>query len=216
MKTYIYFHICCINNWISIVDQLYTNIKKSGLYDIVDEIRCGVLGNCDLSIELFNDPKVKIVAQSLDIGLYETISVNKLHEDALSEDFYALYIHSKGVRYNGTRPNVIDWVNFLTYFNIYKHKECIELLKNTCECVGVNLVAVPTVHYSGNFWWSKSSYIKTLKPCYYDNYNAPEFWITSGSGHFVTLWNSNIDQYHHPYPYTEYINKDIEVKGIRK
>ena len=53
MKTYIYFHICCINNWPIIVANLHNDIKNSGLYDVVDEIRCGVLGEYDPNYEFF-------------------------------------------------------------------------------------------------------------------------------------------------------------------
>ena len=41
----IYLHICCINNWKSVVDDIILNIKKYNLYDKVKEIRAVVLGN---------------------------------------------------------------------------------------------------------------------------------------------------------------------------
>jgi len=58
MKNIIYIHICCINNYRQVVNQLFYDIKQSGLYDIVQEIRCCILGNYDP--ELFIDKKIKI------------------------------------------------------------------------------------------------------------------------------------------------------------
>lgn len=40
MNIYIYFHICCINNWKDVFNNLFNKIKDSGLYDIIKEIRC--------------------------------------------------------------------------------------------------------------------------------------------------------------------------------
>ena len=39
-KVYIYMHICCIANWKQVVDGLFDDIKQSGLYEKVIEIRC--------------------------------------------------------------------------------------------------------------------------------------------------------------------------------
>ena len=37
MKTYIYFHICCINNYETVFYNLMDKIKNSGLYNDVTE-----------------------------------------------------------------------------------------------------------------------------------------------------------------------------------
>ena len=176
MKTYIYFHICCLNNWKEIVDKIIFKIKDSGLYDKVDEIRCGILGNYEKYELLKNDPKIKIIGNSPDIKLYECFTINMLYNDALrsTEEFNVLYIHSKGLNHNKTNPNVEDWVEYLCYFNIYKYAINLNKLLEF-DTVGVDLNYDKVIHYSGNFWWSKSSYIKKLKECTYDCYNSPEF-----------------------------------------
>lgn len=217
MKTYIYFHICCINNWSDIVTQFYADIKNSGLYEIIDQIRCGILGEHDGSHPLFTDPKVSIVAQSLDINTYETLTLNKLLADANEEDFYVLYIHSKGVGHKGNLPNITHWVAYLTYFNVYRYKDCMTLLQNHgYDAVGVNLMETPILHYSGNFWWSTSKHIASLPPFDFIHYHAAEFWVCSGKGKYVTLWQSNINHYYKPYLASQYVNKEITTKGIEK
>ena len=117
MKTYVYFHVCCINNWKEVFSLLMSSIHISGLYDRVDEIRCGILGDFSESKQLFDDPKIKILYNLFDISLYETPTLNFLHEDSKTEDFKALYIHTKGIKHyrDPTRePFVKDWVDYLS------------------------------------------------------------------------------------------------------
>jgi hypothetical protein len=211
MNIYVYIHVCCINNWKSIFLKLYSNIKNSGLIDIIKGIKCNILSTNNDDVLFFKDlDKVEIIGLYNDLNLYETPTINLLHEHALIEDFYVLYIHTKGVKYNDTSENIKDWVNFLTYFNIQKHTECINYLLEY-DAVGVNLYSNPPIyptHYSGNFWWSKSDYIRKLDKCIYSNYNSPEFWLTETEiGNYLSLLNSNVNHYHERYQEEKYINK---------
>jgi hypothetical protein len=207
MKKYIYFHICCINNWKDVVNDLLFKIKDSKLYDFIDEIRCCILGKCD-DMSLFNYDKIKIIDTNEDITLYETFTINKLYEDSKKEDFMVLYIHSKGLNHNGKNQCVLDWVDYLSYFNIYLHSLCIKLLEDNYDTVGVNLQFQRALHYSGNFWWSKSSYINKLEKCIYNHYNAPEFWITEKNiGKYANLWSSKVNHYDTRYEKEKYMIK---------
>ena len=219
---YVYFHICCINNWEEIVSRLFFKLRNSGLYNIVTAIKCVVLGNYNNCI-LFADPKVDIVYHSLDLSLHEKQSINILYNDCVktTEEFHVLYLHSKGVKHFNnlkTEKNVSDWTDYLAYFNIYQYNLCLSMLSN-CDAVSVNLQQsvddhIP-LHYSGNFWWSKSSHICKLTLIHDTNYYSPEFWITSfTSGVYESLWNSNTHHYDSPYPYYEYENKPIKSKFI--
>ena len=205
MNNYIYFHICCINNWKDIFNKLMENIKKSRLYDNIKEIRCNILTK-DNDLSFFSDPKIKIIGTSSNYNLYENSTINLLYEHSYQEDFNVLYIHTKGVTHKGS-VNVADWVNYLTYFNIYKYDICLEELK-TNDTVGVNLQELPELHYSGNFWWSKSQYIRKLEKCQNKQYCSPEFWLTEKKiGNYVSLWLSNINHYNQRYMDENYINK---------
>lgn len=208
MKTYIYIHIATVNNWESILFDLLWKIKDSNLYDEIDEIRCGILGDKGNS-KLFNLPKIKIIGESDDLSLYESFTINLLHDDALNaeEEFNVLYIHTKGSKHDGNNINVLDWVKYLCYFNIYKYKTCFKYL-HSHDSVGVNLQeSRGSLHYSGNFWWSKSSYIKRLEKCKREKYNDPEFWLTEKRiGNYVNLWLSHVtDHYTERYTYDKYI-----------
>jgi hypothetical protein len=186
---------------------LFKAICTSGLYEKVQEIRCGVLGTNsedDLSHPIFKDSKVKILYHSTNLQQYERPTLKELYQHSLDNNFLALYIHSKGVKWNGGNIYVNDWVNYLTYFNITKHKDCLIHLENN-NVVGVNLQHNPCTHFSGNFWWSKSSFIKMLNPEINSSYCAPEFWITQNKhGIYYSLFNSPVDHYKDRYTPEKY------------
>jgi hypothetical protein len=138
----------------------------------------------------FHDKKIELIGSDTNVGLYELPTIHSLHKHAFVEDMYVLYLHTKGVKHNNRNKNVLDWVNYLTYFNIEKHETCIQALEDGADTVGVNLQKDKTVptHYSGNFWWAKSDYLKKLPPCVYTHYNSTEFWLTEKEiGQYVTL-----------------------------
>lgn len=215
-KTYIYFHVCCINNWHIIVNDMLSQIKKSGLYDKVNEIRCCVLGDYIDHKYIFEDKKMNIIFHSYDLSLHEFKIMEILYKDSLTENFDVLYIHSKGVRHNGLNKCVTDWVQYLIYFNVVLHQKCLDNLK-TYPVVGINLVDISgtNTHYSGNFWWSKSEHIRSLDKLTDKSYNGPEFYITNKKNTtYLSLWCSNIDHYKSEYHNNKYINKsETEYKN---
>lgn len=199
-SNYIYIHVCCINDWKDVFNYLLFKIKDSGLYDVTKEIRCCVLGEYEPSV--FNDPKIHIVKSSPHLNLYEKFTLDQLHDDAQTEDFNLLYLHTKGVSHTepGYRKNIKDWVNYMCFFNIYQHKRCINLLKNV-DCVGVTLHDLPKLHFSGNFWWSKSQYIRKLEKCIIVIHTSTEFWLTEKRlGRYKSLWHTDLNLYRVPYP----------------
>ena len=218
MNSYVYIHVCCINNWRDIISKFLIDIKDSGLYEKITKIKCNILtdNNDNLSDIIFHDAKIEIIGINNDIGLYEQSTLNLLYEHALNDDFKVLYIHTKGVKHNNTNICVTDWVKYLCYFNIYKHEICMNELENY-DVVGVNLQELPELHYSGNFWWSTSNYIRKLNKLVYEHYCSTEFWITKEkNGNYLSLWLSNIDHYMQRYEEDNYINKPINIDSTYK
>ena len=210
MKIYVFIHICCINDWKKRLIMFLLLFHTSGLYDHIEKINCGVLGNGSYISEILElDSKINILHHSEDMTLYETSTLNKLLEYAISneeEEWYILYLHSKGV----TKPNdmnIYDWIQYMLYFLVEKYEKCLDSLINY-DCVGVNLQKDPMLHYSGNFWWTKRSFVRNLEPCQHTNYNSPEFWITSNNyGKYKNLFSSNVNHYHSNFPSERYRNK---------
>ena len=164
----------------------------------------------------------------------EQIIINHLHKDAQKEDFYVLYIHTKGVkRYiedDHKYQCISDWVDSLLYFNIQKHGSMMDAL-NEFDISGIGLITwVPPEErgkgeekrktlpspgdqpiFDGNFWWSKSEHIRKLNPVLNIGYTGPELWITQlYESKLISLWNSEKDHYHENYDSTEYKGKKLK------
>ena len=222
---YVYYHVCCIANWRTIVSRMLFKLKNSGLYDIIKKICVTVLGdNENLADPLFSDPKIIITFYSPDISQYERPAINNMIEDAKNcesenDEFYVLYMHSKGVKHMDDRilsSNIYDWCELMFYYNVYNHNVCINELNNGASAVGCNLQerGAP-LHYSGNFWWSKSSHIKRLPKIVDDYYNTPEFLVTSIDGTYKSLWHSDINHFMGQYPSHLYEN-NLNIQTMDK
>lgn len=217
MKTIIYLHICAINNWREIVQKLFDRIKSSGLYDKIESIRYTLLGDAEcLNDEMFKDLKFHNIVYSPQLDLYESVTLNKLWYASQEEEFNVLYLHSKGVSYNGKNDLVTKWVEYLTYFNIDCYSDCLKQLEDN-DVVGVNISNYIMLHYSGNFWWSKSSYIKkSTQYCFYYTYNAPEYWITlSREGSYVNLFHLQDNFTLMDLTEEDYKNKPLNIKKYK-
>ena len=74
----------------------------------------------------------------------------------------------------------------MTYFILEKMEICINEIYNGYDAVGVDWNEIPNKHFSGNFWWASSEYIKSLPPADLEKtfiHNLPterhfaEFWM---------------------------------------
>ena len=217
-----------INNWEIVTNQILEEINNSGLINKIENLFFFVLGDLNKNnlekikkIQNLN-PKYKVKSIRKEIQTYEKITLNSLLDDCKNKykNCKILYAHSKGVTRVGNK-NVEDWVKYLTYFNVNKHEECIKFLEKYDTC-GVNLHKEPSLHYSGNFFWANSEYIKNLVEldirehfiCHEDYakyYLASEMWICSQTKNCVSLHNSNINHYHQGYKLDDYKDKINEI-----
>lgn len=220
-KIFIYYHVCMINNWEEITNQILHQINISGLIDKIDNLFFYVVGELNKNnlekikkLQQLN-PKYKVKSLRKEVQTYEKITLNSLLDDCQNKysKCKILYLHSKGITRVGNK-NVEDWVKYLIYFNINKHEECLNALDKYDTC-GVNLNEKPSFHYSGNFWWGNSNYIKKLDPLeikenfvshddYVKYYLASEMWLCSKTKNCKTLHNSNINHYHQEYKKDKY------------
>jgi len=182
IKIHIFIHITLITDWLTIFNDQINKIKESGLYDKVEKIHLGILGNLKIFIEntIFNDPKFNILYIDSKVELYEIHTINHIKnlcdtiDNVDNNELYILYIHTKGVRNAGNKNVTKSWRSMMEYFLIEKHNECLNYLEYY-DCIGNNLVNLycndksncyvnenHSYHYSGNFWWSKKSYIDKL------------------------------------------------------
>ena len=230
---HIFIHVCMIDEWENILLELLNKIKNSGLYDIIDNIHIGILGDSNnLKNNIFNDPKIKIAYIDSRIYLFELHTINYIKsfcKDILDEEIYILYIHTKGVRRAGNKIVIDSWREMMTYFLIDCHKDCLKNL-SFFDTIGNNIVNLRgsdknfinknhTLHYSGNYWWTKKTYINKLPylninfndDLYECRFNA-ENWILSNypDSKIGILFQDNTNTHpYHRYIFDYYKNKKI-------
>lgn len=76
----------------------------------------------------------------------------------------------------------------LDYFILEKYRLCLYWLERGYDVVGVALSLYPTLHFSGNFWWSKSKHLDKLPTQIRRTYYAPEMYVCSQpNGKYISI-----------------------------
>jgi hypothetical protein len=166
-----YLHVPELNNWQMVFAEMAECMYTSGLIEGADKIVLCMNGrkeNMDpiVSILQQNSDKIEVCYVNANAGKWEWPSINKLKEDidaSETEDDYIGYAHLKGLsRPDPTDKMASDWRHMLSYFIIEKWKDNIDLLSQGYETSSINWTDAPWPHYSGNFWWARSNYIRRL------------------------------------------------------
>jgi hypothetical protein len=203
----IYLHCYCFGSYASILYNKYKKINSSELlknidnfYVIVSNVqerhkdflqKFSTLSNKIKIIHLLN-PVFNDESDTLNFILYKS-------NDSLTNR-RILYLHTKGVTHSHplAKKNVDAWVEYLDLYNIHKWKECVDALDTNDVAGGLYESSNPK-HFSGNFWWANTNYIKTLPEITEKNYklfNRGEFWILSNTDKIYPVSeNSTIDRY---------------------
>jgi hypothetical protein len=201
MEIRAYYHILLVNNWKEIVIEQLTVMKRSGLYKIAREIKIGALGSDlkELEAVLKDYPKCSIAYYSENVKEYEFATLDILHEDSKKgKPFYGVYFHVKGVSFPLNSGGKY-WRDYMNHYNLTTWKECVKKLQKGYDLCGVKLLGPQdrggwNLHYSGNFFWFKSTYIKKLTPetTRKDRFRA-EFWSCTGKPKAATLCQMFVD-----------------------
>ena len=147
----------------------------------------------------------------------------------INRDCNILYLHTKGISHINNlltqQNNIKNWVDMMLYFLVEKFELCIDKLNNN-DAVGCNYYTTPEEAYhlacggqvflafSGNFWWSKSNFIKTLpKLNISENINKydAELWLCKNNPTVHILHNSHVNHYLQNYPRERYIIKKFNA-----
>lgn len=112
-------------------------------------------------------------------------------------------MHTKG-QFNNSKT-IRDWINYMLFCNVLNYDFCCNKLKEY-DTVGHNLLENPEKHYSGNFWWSNTNYIKKLNMNNMKYPNDAEFLILLSEEIHYCIHNSNKNYYHEEYKLENYKN----------
>ena len=182
-----FIHVYMINNYYAIFTEQVDLIYKSGLYDRCQFIFVGCLGSKKDKLRLEHSVKEYSKYKFSAIGnrdMFEFYTLRYLKETVNNNpDFYGFYIHSKGVSW----PNNVGgkhWRDYMNYYTLVRWKDNVTNLERGNDTCGVKLLGKQwPLHYSGNFFWFNSAYVKKLQEIdslNMKNRNNAEFWICSG------------------------------------
>jgi hypothetical protein len=201
----IYF-ICCIGNYIKIIEEQLNLLLYSGLFDKTKKIICYICNynaNDAELIKLFYNYFTKVEFYSTSENLYEKFAFNNFKKHLPQEPYYCYYMHTKGVS-KPESSHIVQRRSILNFYTILKYEISLKLLKYY-DAVGVTLFRYPKTHFSGNFWWTKSEHLCTLPDLIGDKYLEPEMYICSNSfGKYIglskeenTFESSDINHHYH-------------------
>lgn len=222
------FSVSVIGRVNQVVPGLMARIVSSGLYDQSDRVWLVINGDPgDLDHSGFHEvaeglPKFVPVTAWPDASKCEFPALRVAWDRSRDAGATVCYIHSKGVT---RQPNqqMADWTEYLSHFTIDRWRDRLADLEGH-DCTGVNLGGSPAdlsespatwgygkapLHYSGNFWWSRSSHLAGLPdPMAWPpdgNYLRwrvmAEMWLCQLPGaRYHCAWRSGVDHYAQAYP----------------
>ena len=228
IKKYCFIHSCNLENVGTYrLENLIQTLRVTECENIFEKI---FINNIGLPIENIYGEKYEVVNCSGNSQLFENPTINLINDFSKENpNCYILYLHTKGIRYSKDDNKENDWINYMLYFLVEDYKNCISILHKNYDTVGCDYSIEldqnvfngyapypPPPHYSGNFWWANSNYLKNLpKLCMEKpDRNAPEFWLFKNKPKFYNLHSSNVNHFISAYPrdvYTPTLEKTMKI-----
>ena len=213
MATKCFFHICAKNaHSRHIVHEMTIAILFSGLYDAADSIYCYMSGTEEWMSLVKTDiltygSKFKLMAYVPGDTSYERLTLEDIHNH-IQDDDRILYIHSKGVNHSPDFQCVTDWRTYMLYELIRYHPKWTSLLTdNSYDVIGCNYRSEPLPHFSGNFFWIRGAYYKTLPRKIGHDYLDPEIRFScSQNPRVLNVHESFVNHYHNLFPPSNYVD----------
>jgi hypothetical protein len=159
---HIYYHIYAIEGVEEIIDEQLSLIEKHFDFPYILNVGISIAEN-NISTEFILE-KIKLNLRDIRSKGNEWTTLDLIRNDAekFGDSDYILYIHTKGAsrQNDGRYENIKSWRHLMNYFNIEKVKNVFQLFEKTeFNTYGVLLKGY---FYSGNFWWAKGNYLKTI------------------------------------------------------
>jgi hypothetical protein len=182
---HIYYHIYATDGVESIIDEQLNLIKTH--FDFPYILNVGIaLANQNQPISHIFD-KVKNIRDVRASGNeFVTLDLIEKDKNKFGDSDYILYLHTKGAskQNNAGYNSIISWRHLMNYYNIELNKKIFNIFeKTTYNTYGVLLGKAGNWKiYSGNFWWAKASYLKTIEMdgVKRNRYNAEVDYIQNG------------------------------------
>jgi hypothetical protein len=183
ISVYGVYFICCINNYLEVVEEQFSLLDK-GLIDRTKKLLIFITKYSEKDEELnnlilrFNKCDKFVLITSSD-NLFEKYAINNYKKYINETEYYVYYFHTKGIKPDN-HPLINVFASrrkILNYYTLEKYLINIKLLEYY-DAIGCSLHLYPKKHFSGNFWWSKSSHVNKLSDIN-EKYLSPEMYILS-------------------------------------
>jgi len=223
----IFYHAFLWGEWKLLVQSQMMRLHTSGILDKMSHMSIGVSAFNQEDFLWFRDlwsqfSKVSVSQTPHELMPREerpTLSTLKRWCDSTNENTPVLYFHTKGLTRTGY--NVELWRLYMEYYNIDRWRHAVSVLNNGWNTYGVNLrddteelFGKKYLHYSGNFWWANSFYIKSLESNMLEGSNRwdGEFWIGSkgSKDKMFNAFESEVDHYEQEFKFNRFIKPAIE------
>lgn len=171
---HIYYHIYVYDGTEEIVKEQISLIEK--YFDFPYNLNIGIsisgYGHpCQRVLDTiynFNNSKIKIRDVRAMDDEWTTLDLIEMDKNKFGDSDYVLYIHTKAasrIKQHENYPRYATWRHLMNYFNIEKCRNVFKIFQKTdYNTYGVLLGnAGKWKLYSGNFWWAKSLYLKSIK-----------------------------------------------------
>jgi hypothetical protein len=205
-----FLHVCCRGAYREVTWEMMHALLESGLYDRSVAIDLGVLGTeaeqqvVEMLIKPFR--RFRIAFRSSDLGEYEFPTLGLLQDACQTWTGPVYYLHTKGVSHSPHDQYARYWRQLMLDEVVTNHERCLAEL-TAADAVGTNWAGN---HYSGNFWWARSSHIRRLPDIRgLQRFPRPimpqyavrnvrvqcEFWLTMTPGRFACVGSSGLKLY---------------------
>lgn len=188
----VYF-ICCIGAYKEIIADQMASLSQSGLMSKTRTIFCFICNYNDEVMDVLEPYLSKLKIISTTENLYERFALENFKTyTPKGLPYYLFYFHTKGVSRDIDKQKVFhERRKNLDYFILERYDSCIFWLDRNYDAVGTSLSLFPSLHFSGNFWWAKSSHLDCLPTKLKKGYLAPEMYICSApNGKYISVCQS--------------------------
>lgn len=156
------------NHYPTIVEEQINLMNLTGLLDALDVIYYVTIENTVESMPKHlkrtfntkkNDSSLFVQVRHTMHAVDETLTLSYLYDFCVANpDSKVLYFHDKGSYHNNDENK-----SFRQFLDCYVlNPQCIDALEDGFDTCGWRLSPVPSPHYSGNFWWARCEYVRTL------------------------------------------------------
>jgi len=162
-------------NAMHVVCEQMDMLHMSGLLNEADKFVVGLNGGVETGniANLLIPSKAEVVLhglQSKSENLTLVLLENWLKTIPEGEEWYVLYFHAKGATHKPNDEMRGPWRTCMMHHLITNWRQCVSDLHGV-ESVGCHWCVPPRTpatqyYWAGNFWWARSSFLKTLPSIY--------------------------------------------------